>query len=165
MVSYCLAFVGAGKSDDMSALGALLLEHAFDKIGDFSRGCGAARVAGRRGGNCGPLAGRGDGEAFGEQRTEEFHQHKRVEHAPLLGKKNLAEIFVAEAWRNMLGKRCFQPVGLGDLAAGATETDLPTEPGDAFIIARLDFLRQLEGRFGQVRRARPANDALVRNFF
>jgi hypothetical protein len=51
------------------------------------------------------------------------------------------------------------------LSAGATETDLPAEAGDAFIIARLDFRRQLEGRFGQMRRARPANDALVRNFF
>jgi hypothetical protein len=155
---------GWKKSDGGSALGALLLEHAFDEIRDFSRGGGAAPAAGRRSRNR-PLAGRGDGKAIGEQWTKKFHQHERIEHAPLLGEKNLAEILVAEARRNMLGKRCFQAIRLGDLSAGATETDLPAEPGDAFIITRLDFRRQLEGRFGQVRRARPVNDALVRNFF
>ncbi len=103
----------------MSSLGPLLLEHAFDEIGDFSRGRGTVRTDGGRGGH-GPLARYGDRKALGEHRAEKLHQHKRIKHTALFGEINLAEILIAEARRKVLGKRCFQPVSLGDLPAGAT---------------------------------------------
>jgi hypothetical protein len=134
--------LGLEKSGGVPALGALLLEHAFDEIGDLRRGGGPGRAAGCRY-EGGPLAGRSAGKAFGKQRSEKLHEHECIDHAPLFGEKNPAEIGVAKTWRNVLVERAFQTVGLGSLSAGATETDFPAKPGNVFIITRLGFGRQL----------------------
>ena len=80
----------------------------------------------------------------------------------LFGGKDLLEGLALEFKAGQFAEGGLKARSFRHLSAGATETDLPAEPGDVVLIVRPVFLRQLEGGFDQVRRARPANGALVR---
>ncbi len=119
----------------------LLHEHALNKIGDgerpvaWGRGPGAANRRGR-----GASHIRCGGKLFGEKRSENFGEHKRVDHTFLLGQENLLQSVFAKTRGNLIAQSNFKATGLSHLATRAAETDLPTEPGDAFI-TRIGFFQ------------------------
>jgi hypothetical protein len=124
------------------ASGALLHEHALNKIGDTKRPGGGHRVLGAaslRGMGASGIRG-GGGKMLGEKRSEKLGQQKRVDHALLFVYKYLLQRILAETRGNLITQNDFQATGLGHLPSGATETDLPAESGDAFITG-LGFFR------------------------
>jgi len=126
----------------MAAGGALLHQHAFDQVGDAERlvaGGWALGAASRRGVGASRVRC-GSGKMLGEKRSENLGQHERFDHTPLLGQKYILQRIFAEIGGNLVVQNSFKAIGLGDLPARATKTDLPTESGDAFI-TRPGFLR------------------------
>ena len=126
----------------MAAGGAFLQEHAFDQIGDAGRPVGGRRMlgsAGRRGMGASRIGCDG-GKMLGEKRSENLGQHERVDHTLLLGQKHILQGILVKIRGNLIVQNSFKAIGLGDLPARATETDLPAESGDAFI-TRPGFLR------------------------
>jgi hypothetical protein len=126
----------------MAAGGAFLRQHAFDQVGDAERLVAGGRTLGaasRRGVGA-SRAGCGNGKMLGEKRSENLGQHERFDHTLLLGQKYILQCILVEIGGNLVVQNSFKAIGLGDLPACATETDLPAESGDAFI-TRPGFLR------------------------